>query len=180
MPYTPFHTLAFLFLYFKDRRRIDPLALAVSTTFIDLEPLYYFILGEPLDHRIWHGFTLALTIYPVLVTAAVYLTERLFENRLWAIYKWARLNPVKVKYPLRNIYLLSIFGGFSHIFLDMFSHTHMLWVLYPFVYGNPFHMWQSSATVQVVVAALSVYSLICWLKAAKKPTAPAFSATKNR
>jgi len=122
MPITPFHATAFLFLYFKDKRRVDPLALVISTTFIDLEPLYYVILGDPLDHRIWHGFTLALTIYPVLVTAAVYLMERLFENRLRTIYKWARFDPVRVRYPLRNIYLISIFGGFSHVFLDMFCH----------------------------------------------------------
>jgi hypothetical protein len=60
----PFHALSFMFLYFKDKRHIDPLALAVSTTFIDLEPLYYVLLGEPLDHRVWHGFTLALAITP--------------------------------------------------------------------------------------------------------------------
>ena len=168
MPITPFHATAFLFLYFKDKQRVDPLALIISTTFIDLEPLYYIIQGEPLDHRVWHGFTLALTIYPILVTVAVYLMERLLENRLRAIYNWARFNPVKVRYPLRNIYLLSLFGGFSHVFLDMFCHTHMLWVLYPFVYGNPFQMWQSSATVQIVAAILSIYSLICWMKSAKK------------
>jgi membrane-bound metal-dependent hydrolase YbcI (DUF457 family) len=110
-----------MFLYFKDKRRIDPLALAVSTTFIDLEPLYYMLLGEPLDHRVWHGFTLALTIYLILVTIGVCILERLFENKLLAFYKWARLKPVKARYPLRNIYLLSLFGGFSHVVLDMFT-----------------------------------------------------------
>ena len=75
MPITPFHATAFLFLYFKDKQRVDPLALIISTTFIDLEPLYYIIQGEPLDHRVWHGFTLALTIYPILVTFAVYLMD---------------------------------------------------------------------------------------------------------
>jgi len=72
--------LAFLFLYFRDKKRIDPLALTVSTTFIDVEPLHYTILGEPLDHRVWHGFTLALTVYPTLVTIGVYIAERFFEK----------------------------------------------------------------------------------------------------
>jgi len=164
MPLTPFHPLALFFLYFRDKQRIDPLALAVSTSFIDLEPLYYIILGEPLDHRVWHGFTLGLTIYPLLVTFGVYLAEQFLEKRLWAFYNWFKLKPVKVMYPLRNIYLLSLFGGFSHIFLDMFTHREMCWVLYPFITGNPFYAWQAFVVVEVVVVLLSLYSLICWLK----------------
>ncbi|MEM2318911.1 MAG: DUF4184 family protein [Candidatus Bathyarchaeia archaeon] len=163
-PLTPFHPLAFLFLYFKDKQRIDPLTLAASTSFIDLEPLYYILLGDPLDHRAWHGFTLALTIYPVLVAIGVYVVERFFERGLWEIYGWIRLKPVRVRYPFRNIYLLSLFGGFSHIVLDMLTHPEMRWVLYPFIDGNPFYTWQAFIFVEIVVILLSVYSLICWLK----------------
>ncbi|MBS7621284.1 DUF4184 family protein, partial [Candidatus Bathyarchaeota archaeon] len=164
MPITPLHATALFFLHFKDRRRIDPLALAISTTFIDLEPLYYILLGEHLDHRAWHGFTLALTIYPILVTIGVYMAEQLFENKLWAVYKRAGLNPVKAKYPLLNIYLLSLFDGFSHILLDAFTHREMLWVLFPFGNGNPFYSWQAAIIVESTVIILSVYSLWCWLK----------------
>ncbi|MGB9684112.1 MAG: DUF4184 family protein [Candidatus Bathyarchaeales archaeon] len=164
MPITPLHLSAFIFLYFKDKRRIDPLALAVSTTSIDLEPLYYFLLGEPLDHRLWHGFTLALTIYPVLVAFGVYIAERLLETKLLAVYGRLVLNPVKAKYPFWNIYLLSLFGGFSHIFLDMFTHPEMFWVLYPFANGNPFYNRWASIAVEAVVILLSIYSLNCWLK----------------
>lgn len=164
MPITPLHALAFLFLYFKDKRRFDPLALTVSTTFIDLEPLYYFLLGEQLDHRFWHGFTLALTIYPISVAVGVYVAESLFEDKLLAVYGRLGLNPVVAKYPFLNIYLLSLFGGFSHIFLDMFTHPYMFWVLYPFAGGNPFYNWWASIAVEVAVILLSIYSLSCWLK----------------
>ncbi|MEM2104268.1 MAG: DUF4184 family protein [Candidatus Bathyarchaeia archaeon] len=164
MPITPLHASALIFLYFKDKNHIDPLALTVSSTFIDIEPLYYFILGEPLDHRIWHGFTLTLTIYPILTTVGVYLVERFFEAELWAAYKWARLNPVKTTYPLRNIYLLSIFGGFSHIFFDMFTHSEMLWVLYPFANGNPFFTDTTFIIVETGVILMTLYSLRCWMK----------------
>jgi hypothetical protein len=164
MPITPLHASALIFLYFKDKRRIDPLALAVSTTFIDLEPLYYFLLGEPLDHRVWHGFTLALTVYPILVAFGVYLVEHFYEEKLWNLYRRLGFNPVKAKYSLRNIYLLSLFSGFSHVFLDMFTHPEMFWVLYPFVYGNPFYSWQAAIFVEITVIVLSVYSLSCWLK----------------
>lgn len=178
MPITPLHASALLFLYFKDRWRIDPLALVVSTTFIDLEPLYYILLGEPLDHRVWHGFTLALTIYPLLITIGVYTVENLFENKLWAIYKLVGLNPTRVKYPPLNIYLLSLLGGFSHIFLDMFAHREMFWVLYPFINGNPFYNWQAAMIVEVAVIILSIYSLGCWLKSLEAATVSA-STTKK-
>jgi hypothetical protein len=164
MPITPLHGLAFIFIYFKNKRRVDPLALMVSATFIDLEPLYYFLLGEPLDHRFLHGFTLALTAYSILLTFGVYVAERLFEGKLWTAYNIVRLNPVQVKYPLLNIYGLSLFGGFSHIFLDMFTHEKMPYVLYPFTNGNPFYIGQASIIVEITVILLTIYSLNCWLK----------------
>ncbi|MGQ9538622.1 MAG: DUF4184 family protein [Candidatus Bathycorpusculaceae bacterium] len=164
MPITPLHASALIFLYFRDKRRIDPLALAVSTTFIDLEPLYYFLLGEPLGHRVWHGFALALTVYPILVAFGVYIAENLFENRLWKMYNLAKFNPVQVRYPLLNIFLISLFGGFSHVSLDMFTHEQMFWVLYPFAYGNPYYNGQAAIAVEIAVIVLSIYSLDCWLK----------------
>ncbi|MEM2281587.1 MAG: DUF4184 family protein [Candidatus Bathyarchaeia archaeon] len=164
MPLTPFHPLAFLFLYFRDKQRVDPLALAVSTSLIDLEPLYYTVLGEPLYHRVWHGFTLALTIYPILVAVGVYIAERLFEEKLWTTYTWLRLKPVKVRYPMLNIYLLSLFGSFSHITLDMFTHPEMFWVFYPLIYRNPFYIQEAVVIVEIAVILLTVYSLICWFK----------------
>lgn len=76
-PITPLHAISLMFLYFKNKRKFNPLALAVSTTFIDFEPPYYLLIGEPLDHRIWHGFALAMRVYPILVTMGVYFIERL-------------------------------------------------------------------------------------------------------
>jgi len=75
-----------MFLHFKNKERIDLLALTVSATFIDLEPLYYWLIGEPLDHRIWHSFAASLTVYPILVAIGVYMVERMFEGRLWSTY----------------------------------------------------------------------------------------------
>jgi len=164
MPITPLHALAFMFLYFKNKRFVDPLALAVSTTLIDLEPLYYYLLGEPLTHRVLHGFTLALTAYPILTALGVYFAEHSFEVKLWAVYEMVQLNPVKVKYPLLNIYLISLFGGFSHVFLDAFTHEQMFWVLYPFTYGNSFYTGHMSIIMEITVILLTFYSLICWLK----------------
>jgi len=167
MPLTPLHGLAVLSPYFKSKRRIDPLALIVSATFVDLEPLYNFLVGEPLTHSIWHGFALTLSIYPVLISLGVYFAERLFENKLWSAYNALRLKPNRVKYSLLTIYLCCLVGGLSHVFFDMFTHESMPYVIYPLVFGNPFYLGQASGIVEAAVVALAVYSVFCWLKAQK-------------
>jgi len=164
MPITPLHGLALTFLYFKDKRRFDPLALTVSATFIDLEVPYYFLLGEPLDHRIWHGFAMAFTIYPILITLGVFVVERLFEGKLWSAYDAVRLRPNQVRYPLSSIYICCLIGGVSHVFLDMFTHENMPYVLYPLINGNPFYIGNASITVEAAVILLTIYSCVNWLR----------------
>lgn len=165
MPITPLHALSLMFLYFKDKKRVDPLALTVSATFIDLEPLYYLLVQEPLYHRIWHGFTLAITIYPILIAIGVYVVERLFEKKLWILYNALRLKPTQVQYPLLTVYLCSLVGGFTHVFFDMFTHKNMPYVIYPLTYGNPFYLGNTSITIEITVIILAVYSIWEWTKA---------------
>jgi len=164
MPITPFHAVSLMFLYFKNKRRIDLLALTVAATFIDLEPLYYFIIREPLDHRIWHGFALALTVYPFLVTFGVYIVEYFFERRLLSVYNALRLKPSQIRYSLITIYLCSLLGSFSHVFFDMFTHEVMPYVIYPLAYGNPFYLGPFSIVVDLAVILLAVYSCLLWLR----------------
>lgn len=162
MPATPLHALAVMFLYFKDKRRIDLLALTVSATFIDLEPLYYFLIGEPLDHRIWHSFAFALTVYAIAVTIGVYMVEHFFEKRLWSVYNTFKLKPSQVRYSLSSIYFCSLLGVFSHIFADMFTHEKMPYVVYPIANGNPFYRGNALIVVELIVILLSVYSCLLW------------------
>ena len=165
MPLTPVHALSLMFLYFKGKNRTDLLALTVSSTFVDLEPLYYILIGEPLDHRIWHGFALTLTIYPVLSALGVYIAEHYFEQKLWSAYKFFRLKPNQVKYSLLTIYLWSLFGSFSHILFDMLTHETMPYVIYPLVFGNPFYFIQVSVIANTATILLAIYSCLLWLKA---------------
>jgi len=163
MPLTPLHPLALMFLYFKDKRRIDPLALTVSASFIDLESFYYLLIGEPLDHRIWHGFALALTVYPILIALAVYITEQVFEGRLRSAYNALRLKPIQARYSLSKIYLCSLVGGASHVFFDMLTHENMPYVIYPLANGNPFYLGNASIIVESAVILLAIYSLFLWI-----------------
>jgi hypothetical protein len=167
VPLTPLHGLTVLPLYFKGRKIIDPLALLASATFVDLEPLFLILVGEPIDHALWHGFALALTIYPVLISLTVYSVERVFEKKLWSAYNTFRLKPFQVKYPIVSIYLCCLVGGFSHIFFDMFTHESMPYVIYPLTYGNPFFLGQASIIVEAAVVALALFSLFYWARMQK-------------
>ena len=168
MPLTPLHGLAVLFLYFKRKRSVDPLALFASATFVDLEPLYYILSGEFLNHHMmWHGYALILTIYPILITLALYVVERFFEKQLWSTYAALRFKPEKVRYSLLNVYLCCLVGGFSHIFFDMFTHESLPYVVYPLVFGNPFYLGSAAVIVELTVVALAFYSVYCWSKTQK-------------
>lgn len=167
MPITPLHALSLMFLYFRNKRRFDPLALTVSSTFIDLEAAYYLLIMEPLNHRIWHGFALALTAYPVLITLGVYAAERSFTSQLQSAYNKLRLYTKQAQYPVATIYLCSLIGSFTHIFFDMFTHRDMPYVLYPATYGNPFYLGTTAIVVELIVILLALYSCLEWLKAAK-------------
>ena len=164
MPLTPLHGLAVLFLYFKKKRIFDPLALVASAAIVDFEPLYYALTGAAFTHRIWHGYALTLTIYPILISLAVYLAERFFEKRLWSVYSALRFKPDKVRYSLLTVYFCCLIGGLSHVFFDMFTHEIMPYVVYPLVFGNPFYLGPASGIVELTVVALACYSVYCWSK----------------
>jgi len=140
----------------------------MSATIIDVEPLYYMLIGEALDHQIWHGYALSLTVYPVLISLAVYSAERVFDNRLRLMYNSLRLKPTKIRYSMPNIFLSCLIGSFSHIFFDMFTHESLPYVVYPVAFGsNPFYIGQFSGIVEVAVVVLASYSLICWVRSNK-------------
>jgi hypothetical protein len=43
----PLHALALLPLYFKKPMAVDPLALSISSTFVDIEVAWLYITGAP-------------------------------------------------------------------------------------------------------------------------------------
>lgn len=167
MPLPPVHGLVALSPYFKGKAVLDPLALVASATFVDLEPLFYVVAGQPLDHQMWHGYALALTVYPILVGLFVYSLERFLERNVWSAYRTLGFKPSRVRYSPLTIYLCCLAGGFSHIFLDMFTHQSMPYVIYPLAYGNPFYLGQLSGVVEIAADALAVVSVFLWWKNAK-------------
>ena len=138
-----------------------------SATIIDLEPVYYLLLGDPFHHRIWHSYFFALVVFPVLISLAVYLVERRFEQKLSSAYGTLKLKPPQTRYSLSIIYLSCLIGGFSHIFFDMFTHESLPYVMYPLFYGNPFYLGQARFIIEGLAAGLAVYSVYCWWKTSK-------------
>ena len=167
IPLTPIHILAIMPIYLRFKGRIDPLALLISSTFVDLEPLYLLLIGEPNDHGILHSY-FAILLFSVLIVFIVFFAERHYENRLWSVYGKLRLNPDRVKYPLLSVYLTFLVGGFSHIFFDMLTHKSLPYVFYPIALGNPFYLGQASIVVDAIVAFVAFGSVFWWLKPQKR------------
>ncbi len=164
MPLPPVHGLVALLPYFKNKALLDPLALVASATAVDVEPLIYVFLGQSLDHQLWHGWLLTLTIYPVLVALFVFSVERLLEGNVQSAYKTLRLNAARVKYPPLTIYLCCLLGGFSHMFLDMWTHESLPYIIYPITYGNPFYIGQYSGIIELIALGLALATIFLWWK----------------
>ena len=140
----------------------------ISATIIDLEPLYYLVLGDwAFHHRVWHSYFVALVVFPFLISFVVYLVERRFDQKLLATYDKLKLKPTRLRYSLLMIYVSCLIGGFSHIFFDMFTHESLPYVLYPLFYGNPFYLGQATFIVEGLAAGLAVDSVYCWWKLSK-------------
>jgi membrane-bound metal-dependent hydrolase YbcI (DUF457 family) len=154
-------------IYLGFKSKIDPLPLLISFTFVDIEPLYFLLIGESNDHGILHSY-FAILLFSVLIVFIMYFAEHRYENKLWSVYGKLRLNPERVKYPLLSVYLTFLVGGFSHIFFDMLTHKSLPYVFYPITLGNPFYLGQASIVVDVIVAVVALCSVFWWLRLQKR------------
>lgn len=160
------HTLAVLPIYFRLVKRIDPLALVISSSIVDLEPFFVLVFGlQQPPHGFWHSY-FAMLLLSVPLMFVVYLFESKASRIVERGYKLVRFDSVPVKYPLRTVFLTNVFGGFSHIFFDMFTHRSFAYVLYPMIkFPNPFWMGLEVAMiVEALVILLSAFSLWLWIK----------------
>lgn len=163
LPPPPLHTLAVLWFHFKFEGRIDPLALVISSTIVDLEPFLVLTFGLQLPiHGFWHSY-LGVFLLSFPLTLSVYIIETRFSKVVEKGYRLLRIDSARARHPLRIVLYSSLIGGFSHVFFDMFTHKSFPHVLYPlFGFSNPFWLGSEVAVfVETLVVFLSVYS--CWL-----------------
>ena len=164
MPATPLHFLAIVPLHFKRPENFDVTALLCSSTFVDLELVYYFLVENHTSHGFWHSYFFVLTIYPVVLSLIVYVAERRFGKTIFNVYNFFRFFPKKVKYSFKTIYFSCLIGGASHIFFDMWGHEHSPYVLFPFFRENPFWIGDWNIIILVLVIFLSFYAIFLWIK----------------
>ncbi|MEM2998857.1 MAG: DUF4184 family protein [Thermoproteota archaeon] len=161
MVFTVFHYLAVAPLQFKFRDRIDPIALALSTMLIDIEPLTGFYTGN--YHWLLHSFTGA-SIFSILLALLV----RFLEKRDSFIIRFSHriLRMERRKYGFGSIVLTSVLGGVSHVFVDAFTHRNYPYVLFPFKASeNPFWRgFEIGHAVQALMILLSLISVYLWVR----------------
>lgn len=172
LPPPPLHTLAVAWIYFKQEGRVDPLALVISSSIIDLEPFFVLLFGlqQPV-HGFWHSYS-GVMLLSVPLTLVIYLIELKGSNAIQRAYKILKLDSVPVRHQLKIIFYSNIIGGFLHVFFDMFTHRSFPYVLYPVVkFSNPFWMgFQVAMVVEAFVVFLSVYSCWLWVKSFLRKT----------
>ena len=166
MPPTPLHFTVIAPLHFKRVETFDITALLLSSTFVDLELLYLLLIGQPMYHGVWHSYLFTLTVFPVAVSLLVFVAERKFLNTLRSTYKFFRFTPEKLLYSFKKIYLTSLIGGVSHIFIDMWTHRVSPYLLYPSIISseNPFWVGEYEVLVYIGVGLLSLYTIYMWIK----------------
>ena len=164
MPPNPLHFSAIAPLHFKLPESFDITALLFSSTFVDLELLYYFLTENHMSHGLWHSYFFVLTIYPVVLGLIVYAGERKLQKTISSVYGFFRFFPRKVRYSFKAIYSSCLIGGLSHVFFDMWSHENSPYVLFPFYKENPFWIGDWSIIIYVLVGLLSIYTVFLWIR----------------
>lgn len=165
MVFTLFHYLAVAPLQFKARDKVDPVALALSTTLIDIEPLTGFFTGN--YHWLLHSF-FGVCLFSALLAFLVTTLERRGSPTISFFYKVLRLE--RRRYEFRYVLLTSVFGGISHVLIDALTHRNFPYVLFPFrASANPFWMgFEVGHFVQAIAISLSLYCAYLWFRNVSK------------
>lgn len=152
-------------LHFTRAGTFDITALLLSSTFVDLELGYLLLIGQPMYHGVWHSYLFTFTVFPLAVSLIVFITERRFLSTLVNTYRFFRFIPKQVVYNFKNIYLSSLIGGVSHVFLDMWVHRVSPYLFYPSILNaeNPFWLGEFQILVYVGIALLSLCTIYYWI-----------------
>jgi len=130
MPFTPFHWGPALLIGLLLFSVFDIPSLLIASVLPDVEPLYVLMFRPSLPlHGFFHSY-LGASILGVLVTVTLYPLRGL-SNRVMAAFGLPRKPP-----SFRKILLTSLFGVYSHVFLDSFLYGEMM-PFYP-LGANPF------------------------------------------
>ena len=164
MPANPLHFLAVAPLYFKLPTKFDITSLMISSTFVDLELVYYFLFENHTAHGFWHSYLFVLTAYPIILSVIIYLMHKKCGKPIQKIYGFFRLYPNRISHSIKTIYFSCLVGGLSHMFFDQWTHEYSSYVLYPVYNYNPFWIGDWSIIIPLVVTVLSGYTVFLWIQ----------------
>ncbi|MCP8317204.1 MAG: hypothetical protein H3Z52_07770 [archaeon] len=129
MPFTPFHWGPALLIGMLFFSILDLPALLLSSVIPDLEGIYVLMSGSPLPlHGFFHSY-LGASILGVMVAIMVYYLYGFLR-------KIMKLFMLEQKSSFKRILYTSLFGVYSHVFLDSFLYGEMM-PFYP-LDSNPF------------------------------------------
>ncbi len=118
MPFTPYHFGPALVAKSIFSKQFSITSFAISQLIIDLESLYFLLQQDGPVHRFLHTY-LGATLVILLTIILTKLTFKILEKKItWSAIVFA-----------------SIFGAYSHIFLDSIMH-HDIKPFYPFSESN--------------------------------------------
>lgn len=131
MPITPFHFGPGAALHALAPKHVSFLAFAAANVLVDVEPLYFMLLGQYPLHRFFHTYIGASLV--VVAAIALVVSARWFARRFWLpnIFKWREL-------ALLPVVLGAAAGSYSHVLLDSFMHADIT-PFAPFSNANPLH-----------------------------------------
>lgn len=129
MPFTPYHFGPALLLGMLLIPFVDLSAILIASVILDLEPLAVLMFNLPFVlHGIFHTY-LAASIVAILLTFTLWPLRGVLNTIVSAF-------GVHQQSTLRSLFLASLIGTYSHVFLDSFLYAEMN-PFYPFM-GNPF------------------------------------------
>lgn len=124
MPLTPFHFGPAIALKAAIPAYFSLSVFTLSQVLIDLEPLYFMIIGEPPLHRFWHTYLGAGVIF--LICAAIGKPVGELWIRLWnktiSPGHHSRLHS-NGTITFKAAVIAAFVGSFSHVLLDSIMHS---------------------------------------------------------
>jgi hypothetical protein len=156
MPFTPFHFGPGAALHALAPRQLSFMAFAGANVLVDVEPLYYMLIGQEPLHRFFHTY-IGVTLV-MLATVAVFLLARRLARTVWLPNPgdWQALR-------LRPVMLGAAAGSYSHIVLDSVMHAD-IHPLAPFSQANALYLIVSLDALHNFCLLSGVLALV-WLAA---------------
>jgi len=124
MPFTPFHLGPGAAIKALAGGYFSFMCFGFTQVMIDLESLYFLAQGERHVHRFFHTYLGATLVIIFAATIGKPICE--FALRIWNSTlspKQSQLLHINPKIPIVAAITGSVFGGYSHVFLDSIMHS---------------------------------------------------------